>query len=64
MSLASILSAHHLGEDEIPFLALYEMLPEAPYERLAVDNKKIEALLRAVRNSLEDMAANNAAGRD
>jgi len=41
------------------------MLPQGQYERLAVDHEKIEALLRAVRNSLADMvAANTASGLD
>lgn len=47
-TLALVLSAHHLGEDEIAFPALKAKLPAAPYERLAADHLKIEGLLGAV----------------
>jgi hypothetical protein len=44
-TLASVLAAHHQGEDQIAFPALRNSLPHAPYERLAADHLVIEALL-------------------
>jgi hypothetical protein len=62
-SLRSVLSAHHLGEDEIAFPALKEKLPAAPYGRLAEDHKIIEAALTLVKASISEVAgANPAAG--
>ena len=57
-----ILSAHHLGEDEIAFPALKEKLPAAPYGRLAEDHKIIEAALTPVRESIPEVAGANPAG--
>jgi hemerythrin-like domain-containing protein len=44
-SLASVLAAHHQGEDQIAFPALRSRLPNAPYEKLAADHLVIESLL-------------------
>jgi hypothetical protein len=58
-SLGSVLAAHHLGEDTIAFPALKERLPAAPYDRLSVDHKKIEAALNPVRESISDLSGGN-----
>ncbi len=58
-SLGSVLAAHHLGEDTIAFPVLKERLPAAPYDRLSVDHKKIEAALNPVRESISDLSGAN-----
>ena len=47
-SLASVLAAHHQGEDQIAFPAFRISLPNVPYERLAADHHVIESLLAQV----------------
>lgn len=61
-SLGSVLSAHHLGEDEIAFPALKEKLTAAPYGRLAEDHKIIETALTLVRESILEVTRANPAG--
>jgi hypothetical protein len=51
-SLAAVLGAHHLGEDEIAFPYLKEKIPAAPYERLARSHQEIIALLDSTRSAL------------
>jgi hypothetical protein len=48
-SLAIVLDAHHLSEDEVAFPLLKEKIAEAPYEHLARHHQEIVALLGAVR---------------
>jgi hypothetical protein len=55
-SLVSVLSAHHLGEDELAFPTLQEKHIAAPYERLGTNHMEIEMALDLVRNSLPGMA--------
>jgi len=54
-SLAAVLGAHHLSEDEILFPALKEKLPEAPYMRLSDDHQFIETSLDIVRKLIGDL---------
>ena len=44
-SLATVLDAHHLGEDEIAFPYLREKITAAPYERLTRNHQEIVVLL-------------------
>jgi hypothetical protein len=57
LSLAVVLRAHHLGEDEIAFPFFRERLPASLYERLAADHHKIEALLNPLRQAIANVAA-------
>jgi hypothetical protein len=51
-SLAAVLDAHHLGEDEIAFPAFREKIPAAPYDRLAKHHQEIVSLLDLVGNTI------------
>ena len=54
-SLASVLDAHHTGEDLIAFPEFHKFIPSAPYIRLATDHQKIEELLEFVPLALHDL---------
>ncbi len=41
-SLTIVLSAHHLGEDEVAFPELKKRLPDGPFARLKSDHQKME----------------------
>lgn len=56
LSLAIVLSAHHLSEDEVAFPMLKEMIPNAPYDRLTADHHAIESLLHSIRASVVNVA--------
>ena len=49
-TLAAVLSAHHLGEDEVAFPALKLKLPDEPYEKLGSDHVEIEKKLVQIKN--------------
>jgi hypothetical protein len=55
-SLAVVLDAHHLGEDEIAFPYFRERLPSAPYERLSANHQEIEILLNSITMAITDIA--------
>jgi hypothetical protein len=61
-ALTAVVSAHHLGEDEIAFPALKEKLPAVPYEQLGADHITIEAALNLVKSTLPELAGENPAG--
>ncbi len=44
-SLVSVLSAHHLAEEEIAFPALRKSMPSVPYDQLEKDHHEIQLLL-------------------
>jgi hemerythrin-like domain-containing protein len=50
-SLASVLHAHHLTEDELVFPYLREVLPDPPYDKLSSDHKLMESLIEALENA-------------
>ena len=54
-SLAAVLGAHHISEDEILFPALKAKLPGAPYMRLSDDHQFIETSLGVVRKLISDL---------
>ena len=56
-ALTSVLSAHHLGEDEVAFPALKIKLPAVPYGSLAADHVRIETALNKVKNALPQIGA-------
>jgi len=43
-SLASLLHAHHLAEDELIFPYLKTVLPEGPFDKLSSDHKLMEPM--------------------
>jgi hypothetical protein len=51
-SLATVLDAHHLGEDEIAFPSLREKITAAPYERLTRNHQEIVVLLDSARKAI------------
>ena len=55
-ALTTVLWAHNLGEDEIAFPAMREKIPAAPYDRLAADHQKIEALVGQMRRATTDLS--------
>lgn len=55
--LTAVLSAHHLGEDEVAFPALKLKLPAVPYASLATDHVRIESALNLVKGALPELGA-------
>lgn len=55
-SLGSVLSAHHLSEDDVAFPAFSLKIPDAPYGRLAADHKIVEKAVSAILSALPDLA--------
>ena len=55
-SLATVLDAHHLGEDEIVFPFLRGKITAAPYERLARSHREIVALLDSAGKAIPPVA--------
>ena len=52
-SLASLLHAHHLTEDDLVFPYLKTVLPEAPYDKLSSDHKLMEPMIETLENANE-----------
>jgi hemerythrin-like domain-containing protein len=50
-SLASLLHAHHLSEDELIFPYLKTVLPEAPYDKLSSDHQLMEPMIETLENA-------------
>jgi hypothetical protein len=55
-SLAVVLRAHHLAEDEIGFPAFREMFPHAPFERLSANHREMETLLHPLGKAIANVA--------
>ena len=55
-SLESTLDGHHLSEDDVAFPAFKQVLPDAPYVRLAADHQEIVVLLSEVKQVIPDLA--------
>jgi hypothetical protein len=60
-ALIAVVSAHHLGEDEIAFPAFKQKLPTVPFERLGADHITIETALDLVKSTLPELAGANPA---
>ncbi len=56
-ALSAVLSAHHLGEDEVAFPALKLKLPAVPYGSLAADHVRIETAMNLVKSTLPELGA-------
>jgi hypothetical protein len=60
-ALTAVLSAHHLGEDELAFPALKLKLPDVPYGSLAADHTRIESALDQVKSALPELGSDTPA---
>ena len=56
-TLNAVLSAHHLGEDEVAFPVLRLKLPDEPYGKLGSDHVEIEKKLVEIKNTLPGLAS-------
>jgi len=56
-SLAAVLGAHHLGEDEVAFPFFKERLPSSLYEQLSADHQEIEAQLGPLKQASASIVA-------
>ncbi len=61
-SLTSVLHAHHLAEDELTFPLFRDLLPEAPYERLANDHSELVPVVAEIRSKIERAVADPESG--
>ena len=52
-SLASLLHAHHLAEDELIFPYLKTVLPDAPFDKLSSDHKLMDPMIEALEDANE-----------
>jgi len=60
-TLTAVISAHHLGEDEVAFPALKRKLPATPFGRLSADHVTIETALDLVKSTLPELTGANPA---
>jgi hypothetical protein len=58
-ALTSVLSAHHLGEDEVAFPVLKNKFPATPYDRLSEDHVSIETGLTLIKSTFPGLSGNN-----
>jgi hemerythrin-like domain-containing protein len=56
-SLASVLNAHHLTEDELAFPRFRERLPDPPYEQLMAEHAEMVPVLDEIEAAAERAAA-------
>lgn len=54
--LATVLGAHHTGEDQIGFPEFKKVLPSAPYAQFSIDHHKVEMLLIDLRRAITDLS--------
>jgi len=55
LSFASVLRAHHQGEDQVAFPILRIKLPSAPYDLLTANHREMESLLVTIHQAIEDL---------
>jgi hemerythrin-like domain-containing protein len=55
-TLASVINAHHIGEDDVVFPYLKSKLPEAPYDILSANHREMDVLLNEIQLTVEAMA--------
>jgi hypothetical protein len=55
-SLVSILDSHHTGEDIIAFPEFRQVIPSAPYAKLASDHNDVEGLLAPLPPAIADLS--------
>jgi hypothetical protein len=56
-SLVSVLHAHHLGEDELAFPYLRDLLPDAPFDLLSEQHQQMVPILDEIAAANEAVAA-------
>ncbi len=61
-ALVSVLSAHHLAEDEVAFPYLRDKLPDAPFDELMADHRVMEGILEELQATAEAVTAEAQAG--
>ena len=61
-SLATVLRAHHLTEDELVFPYAKEIIPEAPYETLSAEHHVLEPLLPELNAAIDRVEKESRAG--
>jgi hemerythrin-like domain-containing protein len=61
-TLVSVLSAHHLAEDEVAFPYLRAKLPEVPFDQLMAEHRVMEEILEELKAIAEAVAAETQAG--
>jgi|WetSurMetagenome_2_1015567.scaffolds.fasta_scaffold10347_3 hemerythrin-like domain-containing protein len=60
-AFTSVITAHHLGEDEVSFPVLKIKLPTAPINRLSADHVLIETTLSQIKSTLPVLNGTNPA---
>ena len=55
-SLASVLDSHHTGEDIIAFPEFRQIIPSAPYAKLASDHNEVERLLTPIPTAIANLS--------
>lgn len=58
-ALTSVLNSHHLTEDEIVFPYLHDKLPEAPYDALVDQHRKIVVILNEINLAVDKCERND-----
>jgi hemerythrin-like domain-containing protein len=61
-ALASVLSAHHLAEDEVAFPYLRDKLPDEPFDELMAEHRVMEDILEELQAIAETVATEARAG--
>jgi hemerythrin-like domain-containing protein len=54
-SLATVIDAHHLVEDDRAFPYFKDILPEAPFERLSAEHQQMLPVLAQMRQAVQNM---------
>ena len=55
-ALVSVLSAHHLSEDDVAFPYLRDKLPDVPFDKLIADHRVMEGILADLQGTVDAAA--------
>lgn len=55
-TLGWLINAHHMSEDNVVFPYLKPKLPEAPFDQLSDDHKKMDEILKEIQVAVESIA--------
>lgn len=61
-ALVSVVSAHHISEDEVAFPYLRDKLPDVPFDKLTADHHVMEGMLEELKATAEAVAVEPQAG--
>jgi len=61
-TLADVLDAHHLSENEVIFPEVRKYIPSAPYGRLTAEHSQVERMLEVMRAAIEKLPDDYHAG--